>query len=169
LGTVQAEQEPRRDEAPADDDTLVAIEVALNSLARRLKQARLHDYLTQQAGDGVDQAGLAILYVLQGEEGMRVTDVAARLGIDAPAVTRKAQYLERLGLVGRARDVADARSSRLRLTAEGCRVIRQLLLARHQWLAALLADWSAAERCEFARLLGRLSDGVNQHLDDLVG
>src|SRR6202012_1149045 len=147
---VQADPQPRPDEAPADDETIVAIEVALNSLARRLKQARPREHPPRPAAGGVNQAGRAVLYVLQGQEGMRVTDVAARLGIDAPAVTRKAQYLERLGLVARARDAADARSSRLRLTAEGCRVIRQLLLARHQWLSSLLADWSAAERCEFA-------------------
>ena len=164
---MQADQEPRRDKAPADEDTIVMIEVALNSLARRLKQARLHEYIARQAGDGVDQAGLAILYVLQGEQGLRVTDLAAQLGIDAPAVTRKAQYLERLSLVSRARDPADARASRLQLTPEGGRVVRQVLLARHQWLTTLLADWSPDERCDFARLIGRLADGINQHLSDL--
>ena len=153
----------------SDDETIAAIETALHSLARRLKQARLHEYLTRRAGDGVDQAGLAVLYVLQGEEGMRITDVAARLGIDAPAVTRKAQQLERACLVSRSRDVADARASRLQLTEEGCEVIRRFLLARHEWLSALLSDWSADERRDFARLIGRLSDSINQHLRDLDG
>jgi DNA-binding MarR family transcriptional regulator len=155
------------DEPGADDETIAAIEVALHSLARRLKQARLHEYIARQAGDGVDQAGLAILYALQGEEGMRVTDVAARLGIDTPAVTRKAQQLERLRLVSRARDAADARASRLQLTPEGCRVVRQFLVARHDWLTTLLTDWSPAERCEFARLLGMLSGSVSKHLNEL--
>src|SRR5262245_35610834 len=81
----------RADEAQADEMTIAAIESALHSLARRLKQARLHDYIARQAGDGCDQAGLAILYVLhteytlRGEETcLRITDVATRLGIDAP-------------------------------------------------------------------------------------
>ncbi|HEY3878203.1 MAG TPA: MarR family transcriptional regulator [Trebonia sp.] len=164
---MEARGGPARVEPPADDETIAMIEVALHSLARRLKQARLHEYIARQAGDGLDQAGLAILYALQGEEGMRVTDVAARLGIDAPAVTRKAQHLERLNLVSRARDAADARASRLQLTPEGCRVVRQFLLARHEWLTTLLAGWSPAERCEFARLLGMLSASVNEHLNEL--
>lgn len=164
---MQASQQEGSAGAPTDDETIAAIESALYSLARRLKQARLHGYLARQSGDGIDQAGLAVLYVLHGEDGMRVTDVAARLGIDTPAVTRKAQYLERLGLVGRTRDAADARASRLQLTPEGSRAIEQFLQARHGWLSTLLADWSGAERSEFARLAARLADGINQHLADL--
>ena len=98
------------------------IELALHSLARRLKQSRLHDYFARQAGVDIDQAGLAVLYVLHGEKtALRITDLAGRLSIDAPAVTRKAQQLERLGLVSRAKDADDARACRLRLTPEGRR------------------------------------------------
>jgi DNA-binding MarR family transcriptional regulator len=162
------------DQLRADEMTIAAIESALHSLARRLKQARLHEYIARQAGDGCDQAGLAILYVLhseytpRGEEtSLRITDVAARLSIDAPAVTRKAQQLERLGLVSRARDAGDARAWRLRLTPEGHRVLSQFLLARHQWLATLLADWPAADCREFARLISRFADDVSRHLTEL--
>ena len=156
---------------PADDATIATIESALYSLARRLKQAQLKDYISRQAGDDIDQAGMAVLYALHGEEGtgdrLRVTDLAARLCIDPPAVTRKAQQLERLGLVSRARDTCDARASRLRLTPEGCQVLRRFLLARHQWLAALLADWPAAECREFARLISRFADDIDQHPAEL--
>src|ERR1700759_1284880 len=94
------------DEAP-DDETIAALESALHSLARL-------------PGHDLDQAGMAILYVLRAEASSpRITDVAARLGIDPPAVTRKAQQLERLGLVSRSRDAGDARAFRLRLTPEG--------------------------------------------------
>ena len=164
-----AAQRPRPGgDASAGDATIAAIEAALYSLARRLRQAQLKDYISRQAGDDIDQAGMAVLYTLRGEEtDLRVTDLAARLGIDAPAVTRKAQQLERLGLVSRARDADDARASRLRLTPEGCQVLRRFLLARHQWLAALLADWPGAECREFARLLSRFTDDIDQHLSEL--
>jgi DNA-binding MarR family transcriptional regulator len=154
--------------APAEDETIAAIESALHSLARRLRQAQLKDYLAQQAGDDIDQAGMAVLYVLYGEtSSLRVTDLAARLGIDPPAVTRKAQRLERLGLVSRERDTGDARASLLRLTPEGREVLRRFLLARHQWLATILADWPPAECREFARLITRFADDIDQHLADL--
>jgi DNA-binding MarR family transcriptional regulator len=156
------------DEAPADDETIAAIESALHSLARRLRHAQLKSYLAQQAGDDIDQAGMAVLYVLYGEKSsLRVTDLAARLGIDPPAVTRKAQRLERLGLVSRARDSGDARASLLRLTPEGREVLKRFLLARHQWLTTLLADWPPAECREFARLITRFTNDIDQHLADL--
>jgi DNA-binding MarR family transcriptional regulator len=171
---MPAREIPLRDEAQADDATIAVIESALHSLARRLKQARLHDYIARLAGDGADQAGLAMLYVLHGEcaehgaeTSLRITDVAARLAIDAPAVTRKAQQLERLGLVSRARDADDARAWRLRLTPEGRRVVGQFLQARHEWLATLLADWPAGDCREFARLVTRFADDVSRHLTDL--
>jgi DNA-binding MarR family transcriptional regulator len=171
---MPAQRGPRRDEMPADDASIAVIESALHSLARRLKQARLHDYICRQAGDGVDQAGLALLYALHGdyvlrgaEASLRITDVAAQLGIDAPAVTRKAQQLERLGLVSRARDADDARATRLWLTPEGRRVLTGLLLARHRWLATILADWPADDRREFARLICWFADGINRYLRDL--
>ena len=154
--------------AEPDDVCIASIESALHALARRLKQARLHDHFTRQAGVDIDQAGLAVLYVLHGEKaGLRVTKVAARLGIDAPAVTRKVQRLERLELVGRVADADDARASRLLLTAEGRRVLRRFLLARHRWLTTMLADWPAADRTEFARLIGRFTYDIHRHLDDL--
>lgn len=154
--------------AEPGDACIASIESALHTLARRLKQARLHDHLTRQAGVSLDQAGLAVLYVLYGEKtSLRVTEVAGRLGIDTPAVTRKAQQLERQELVSRARDSGDARASRLQLTPEGRRVLRRFMLARHRWLTALLADWPASERQEFARLIGRFAGDIHQHLDEL--
>ena len=154
--------------AEPDDVCIASIETALYALARRLKQARLHDHFLRVAGVDIDQAGLAVLYALHGEkDGLRVTDVAARLGIDAPAVTRKAQQLERLELVTRARDADDARASRLLLSADGRRVLKRFLVARHRWLTAMLADWPAADRDEFARLIGRFSTDIRRHLDEL--
>jgi DNA-binding MarR family transcriptional regulator len=168
LGLMSGLSRPPQQETPADDETIAGIESALHGLARRLKQARLHDFVLKQAGVDIDQAGLAILYALHAEKAsLRVTDLAERLGIDAPAVTRKAQRLERLGLVRRARDADDARASRLRLSPQGQEAIERLLLARHQWLTMLLTDWAPEERCEFARLLGRFAGDICRHLDDL--
>lgn len=152
----------------ADDDTIAALESALHSLARRLRQALLKDYLARQAGHDLDQAGLAVLYVLQAEKASpRITDVAARLGIDPPAVTRKAQQLERLDLVSRTRDADDARAFRLRLTPEGERRLSSFQLARHQWLTSVLTGWTPGECQELARLMGRFADDIDRHLAEL--
>ena len=149
--------------AAAGDDEVVVIERALHALARRLTQGRLHEHLARQAGVDLDQAGLAVLYVLW-EPGisLRVTELAARLGIDTPAVTRKAQQLERQGLVSRGRDESDARASLICLTPLGQRALRCFLDARHQWFAAVLAGWPDEDRREFARLLSCFAEGIQR-------
>ena len=45
--------------------------------------------------------------------------------------------------------------------------LRRFLLARHQWVTALLTDWPTAERREFARLIARFTSDIQGHLDEL--
>jgi len=104
-----------------------------------VKQARLHDFVLKQAGVDIDQAGWPSSTRCHAEKAsLRVTDLAERLGIDAPAVTRKAQRLERLGLVRRARDARRPGEPAAAQPA-GQEAIERFLVARHQWLPMLLA------------------------------
>jgi DNA-binding MarR family transcriptional regulator len=144
------------------------IDATLHSMLRALKQTRLRDYLRAQAGVELDQAGLAALYALHtSESSLRLTELAELLRIDAPAVTRKAQQLERAGLVSRTRDEHDARATRLQLTPEGGQMINNFLAARRAWLARLLADWTDAEQAEFASLLLRFTNDVQRQVEEL--
>jgi DNA-binding MarR family transcriptional regulator len=155
---------------PGHDEAIGEIESALHSLGRSLRQVRLHDFLLAQARVDIDQAGLAFLYVLHVEgTSLRLTDLAERLRIDAPAVTRKAQQLERSGQVSRARDAEDARATRLQLTAQGRRTINRFLGARRAWLTRLLAGWPVTEQTELARLLRQFNADVERHLENLDG
>src|SRR5437868_9067906 len=47
---------PPQEGVPVDDETIAEIETALHALARRLKQARLHEFVLKQAGVDIDQA-----------------------------------------------------------------------------------------------------------------
>jgi DNA-binding MarR family transcriptional regulator len=148
--------------------TVDDVDVALQSLMRSLKQTRLRDHLRVRAGVGLDQAGLAALYVLNmSQSSLRLTELAEHLRIDAPAVTRKAQQLERAGLVSRTRDEQDARATRLQLTDSGRQTLTRYLDSRRTWLATLLADWPEAEQAEFARLLGRFNNEVQGSIREL--
>lgn len=154
--------------APAE--AIGEIGTALYSLARSLKRGRLHDFLLAQARVEADQAGLAVLYVLHlAGANLRLCDLAEQLRIDAPAVTRKAQQLERSGLVSRAQDQADARATRIQLTATGRRTISRFLAARRTWLTSVLADWSDADQAQLARLLRRFADDMHRQLEELEG
>ncbi len=153
---------------PGHDAAIGEIESALHSLARSLKQVRLHEFLLSQAGVDVDQAGLAVLYVLHaGGTSLRLTDLADQLRIDAPAVTRKAQQLERSGHVSRTRDTDDGRATRLQLTGLGRRTISRFLAARRRWLTGLLAGWPEVEQAEFGRLLRQFTSDIHRHLGEL--
>jgi DNA-binding MarR family transcriptional regulator len=155
---------------PVQGEAIGEIESALHSLARCLKQVRLHEFLLAEARVDVDQAGLAVLYVLHASRrGLRLTDLAEQLRIDAPAVTRKAQQLERSGFVSRTRDAEDGRASRVRLTPQGRRTVNRFLVARRAWLTRLLSGWPEAERAEFARLLRQFTSDIHRQVGELDG
>ena len=67
-----------------DDETIAGIESALHSLARRLKQARLHEFVLKQAGVDIDQAGLAILYALHAEKSACASPISRTAGHRRP-------------------------------------------------------------------------------------
>jgi DNA-binding MarR family transcriptional regulator len=160
-GGFRAAGEPGRGE-PVDE-----LESALHTLFRVLKQARLHGFLLNRSGTELDRAGVELLYVLYPQTtSLRLTELAELLRIDAPAVSRKAQQLERCGLVGRDPDRADGRATRLRLTDPGRAVVDRILAARRDWLTAVLADWSAADQDEFARMVRRFAGDVDRHLEE---
>lgn len=147
---------PRTQAPPAQATEEIA--AALVSVARAMTQVRVHETLCRQAGVEVDRLGSAVLFKLVSEGGdVRVTELAERLSIDAPAVTRKVQQLERAGLVRRQSDPADARASRIDVTATGRRTIDRLQHAQAQWMGELLAGWSDVDRAELARLLQQLA------------
>jgi DNA-binding MarR family transcriptional regulator len=166
-GVADTQRRPDLGE-PESNEAIDEIEFALHSFFRSLKQVKLHEFLLAKARVDVDQAGVALLYVLYVEgTSLRVTDLAEQLQIEAPAVTRKAQHLERSGLVSRTRDLNDARATRLQLTVQGRRTINRILAVRRDWLTGLLSDWSEASQIEFGRLLSLFTSNVNQHLKKL--
>jgi DNA-binding MarR family transcriptional regulator len=139
------------------------IDDALQSVARAMNQVRTHDRLVAAAGVELDRAGAALLYRLHTDaDGLRLGDLAFRLAVDAPTVTRKVQQLERQGLVSRRADPEDGRAWRVSLTPAGRRVIDRLLVARRAWLERLLGDWSEVDRDRLAALLRRFADEIDR-------
>lgn len=146
------------------------IAAALLSVARVLNQVRAHESLCRRAGVELDRASSALLYRLYAEgENLRLTDLAERLGIDPPAVTRKVQQLERAGLLCRSSDPSDARARRLGLTRRGREAIERLLRAREDWFAEMLEGWSRKDKREFARLMQFLASTIDEDLEERHG
>jgi len=143
---------------------------ALLAMARVMTQVRVHETLCKRAGVELDRGGSALLYKLYTDgENIRITELAERLGIDPPGVTRKVQQLERMGLLCRAVDPDDARASRLRLTKEGRTSIERLLRARESWLEGMLGGWPRRDQKEFGRLLKLFASTIAEEIEGRHG
>lgn len=149
---------------------LEGVRAGLSTIAQAVNQVRLHDRLLQRAGIRLDRASASLLTKLQAEDGpLRVTDLAERLCVDPPTVTRKVQQLERLGLVERLPDADDRRSQRILLTDEGRSTMLRVQAVRHEWIDSLLEGWSDEDRTTFSALLGRFADRLRTELDGARG
>jgi DNA-binding MarR family transcriptional regulator len=156
--------------AAVHDPKTAEIADALLAMARVMNQVRAHENLCRHAGVELDRGGAALLYKLFADgEDVRITELAERLGIDPPAVTRKVQQLERSGLLSRAADPEDARACRLRLSEEGRTSIERLLRAREEWIDSMLDGWPEADKREFARLLTLFASTIAADIEVIGG
>jgi DNA-binding MarR family transcriptional regulator len=100
-----------------------------------------------------------VLIELWQSDGLRGGELACRLGVEPPTVTKMLRRLENFGLVERRPDPADARSFRVYLTPEGRAledpVSRCFVRAEEKTLAGL----DPPERRDLARLLAKMRAG----------
>lgn len=147
------------------DPTTGEIDAAWLSVARVMFQPRVHAMLRKQARVELDRAGAAVLYKLVSEgENIRLCDLADRVGVDSPAITRKVKQLEAEGFLNRQADPDDGRASRLTLTRAGRSAIERLLQARRRWIQALLSSWPNEDKEMLAHLLQRFASTIDEDL-----
>lgn len=110
----------------------------------RLVVGRLARLLRQQEPTDLTPSQLSLLHTVETGEQLRMSELAAREAIAAPTLSRLVAGLEIAGLVTRAADPEDGRSSLVTLSAPGreridaLRARRNAFLARH--LSALRPD-----------------------------
>ncbi|MBB5235658.1 MarR family winged helix-turn-helix transcriptional regulator [Deinococcus budaensis] len=90
-------------------------------------------------------------------EGLTLGDLAHRMAVTPPAVTKRVDGLERRGWVTRHPDPGDRRTVRAALSAAGRAAVDELLLAHVAHEEALLGQLTPDERRTLRQLLGRLS------------
>ncbi len=144
------------------DDTNNSIEQQLTTLFRRVQ--RIH--LSTATGEvTLDRSAYGIMCRLDDEGPARLGSIATAFGLDPSTITRQVQALERAGLAERSKDPKDRRAAILDLTEVGRTSLHETREHRRQRLEQLLEPWSGADRSEFARLLTRF----NQSVEDLTG
>ncbi|MEV4259141.1 MarR family transcriptional regulator [Spirillospora sp. NPDC049652] len=142
------------------------IERALNRVAHLLTRARRHDSVVAASGVAVDRAAVPLLRLLADNDGpMRPSEIAARLVVEAPHVTRQVQRLERAGYVDRVPDPDDRRAQRVRLSDTGRDAVECIRAVGRAWMSDALTAWSPGELRSLAGLVHRMVDDFVAHSD----
>ena len=139
----------------------------MSILSRAFTLSRPHEQLLKEAGVRLDRAGSALLFKLRSYgESARVSDLAELLGVDAPAITRKVQQLERLGYVAIEPDADDKRAKRITLTKSGEKTIERITLAINHRLTRLFTGWSEQEVTTFSSSLDKFAHALTDEMEN---
>ncbi|WP_330249198.1 MarR family winged helix-turn-helix transcriptional regulator [Nocardia sp. NBC_00565] len=90
-----------------------------------------------------------------------VGTLAPTLGVDQPRASRLVAQAVSSGHLERVADQHDGRRTVLRLTPAGQDVVAAARDGRRTAMAAAMSDWTDRERKEFARLLARFVDALD--------
>ena len=106
-----------------------------------------------------------VLIELIEKDGLRGGELAERLGVEPPTVTKMLRRLERCGLVSRRQDPEDARSFRVYLTGEGRSLEEPVVRCWERVEEKTLAGMSAGERRTFHQLLTKVRANLDPGFD----
>ncbi len=132
----------------------------IGNLGRQLDRA-MSDHLTVNATD------LRAMSVLLGRGPMAPSELAAALGLGAPATSMAIDRLERVGHVTRERDDADRRRVTVRPTPESATKARDALMPMIREVDALLDDVPEADRAAIQHYLQQVAQTMRRHLETL--
>jgi DNA-binding MarR family transcriptional regulator len=90
------------------------------------------------------------------EKDAGITDLARHLGINAAAVTRQVQDMEREGLIRRHADSKDGRRSYVSLSPKGRRVFEEIHTRTHELERSLSSELGAEQMRSAAMVLAKL-------------
>jgi DNA-binding MarR family transcriptional regulator len=139
------------------------LEQVMSQLHRGMSRHKSWEQVAAQAGVNLDRTSAVILQLLASPEyaDCKLHQIAEKLGIEAPSVTRKAQLLEQVGLLKKTVDKKDARSFQLAPTRKGREVAARLKEAKRTTLKATLKNWSSDDRKAFIGLLQKFADSTS--------
>ena len=106
-----------------------------------------------------------VLVELWREDGLRGSELAERLGVEPPTVTKMLRRLEGCGLVSRRHDPEDARSFRVYLTDEGRSLEEPVVRCWERAEERALVGMGAGERQTFHRLLTKVRANLDPDFD----
>ena len=144
-----------------DAGEVTRVNRALNKMSKLYRTAKARKLAALGLHPGQD----VLLWVLAGaEEGMTVSELASRLGIESPTATRSLARMEHTGLFRREPVPADRRQVRIVLTSHGRELIMAIENIWAELAAATLGPLSSRDRTLVVEAL----EGANDRLLGLV-
>ena len=120
---------------------------------------------TRHPEDQVDPSTFPLAKQLMCHDGMRLSDLAAAVELDASTVSRQIKQLEDKGIVERTADPEDGRASLIRISSEGRDVIQAAFRRRFERLKVVLEPWSQHDRDLLQDLLTCLAADLREAND----
>ncbi|MQL61420.1 MarR family transcriptional regulator [Streptomyces vinaceus] len=146
-------------------DDLFAVLPRLTRLSSAFNKGRLVDRAARAAGPSLDRPAVGVLVsLLAAGEPLRIGEIADRMQVVGPHVTRQVQILEKRRLVRRIADPLDRRASLIEPTEAGNEAAQRYVTTLLGWFAEVLADWPRQDRDDLLRLLARFADDVTARL-----
>jgi DNA-binding MarR family transcriptional regulator len=141
--------------ADPDEAAIEAVELQLSLLWRRARSMSHH--LSRSVHPEMEPSAYGLLTILAQEGAMRLTDLAASVGVGKPSVSRQIGFLESIGLVRKEADPSDGRAQAILLTDKGAAQIHTVQAARKEDFHTRLAAWSETELRQLATLMAKLN------------
>jgi DNA-binding MarR family transcriptional regulator len=127
--------------------TVPSSAVEIDLAARlRLIVTRLHRRLRQQSTTGISPSQLSALSSIDRMGPVTLGDLALIEQVQPPTMTRIVSALEESGLVSREIDRLDRRVARVRLSAEGRRLLQKIRTRKNAYVARQLRTLAPEER-----------------------
>jgi DNA-binding MarR family transcriptional regulator len=126
--------------------------VLLTRVRRRAREA------ARRIDPDLGAVGYAVLLRVHRSGPTRAADLVTGLAVDKGLVSRSVGQLERLGLVVRTADPADARAQVIAMTPPGRRAVEEAIEAGRADLQRSLASWPAEDVARFAEQLHRYNE-----------
>ncbi|MET8555830.1 MarR family winged helix-turn-helix transcriptional regulator [Streptomyces sp. NPDC004959] len=137
----------------------------LTQLNAAFTKGRLPERAAEASGLHLDKPAMGVLFTLRtSDRALRIGEIAERMAVVGPHVTRHVQVLEKRGLVHRVTDPEDRRASLIELTPTGREGIERYGASLFSWFTDVLADWPEEDRDELTRLLSRLASDVSDRI-----
>lgn len=144
----------------ADEEPATAEEAVIGLLMQAGRKLR-----TRHPEDQADPSTFALVKLLMCQDEMRVSDIAANVGLDASTVSRQIKQLADKGIVERTPDPADGRAWLVRLTEFGTTHMRAAFQRRFLRIKAAVDPWSEADKTQLRILLNRLANDLRDAND----